>query len=162
LVSDFTINLKDGFKAKFEIPKEKIEEDIKENKQSLTKQKFIRFRNIESKILADLQRKYGSEMKTQIHYMYGLPNKPKFMYTPDGSLQTDDAIYFFEIKYILKSELAIHIVEKTTKYLETVYNAFAPSAGKKLIIKLILASGYNIDLSSFTIPEGIEIEFIKI
>ena len=33
---------------------------------------------------------------------------------------------------------------------------------KKLVIKLLLASGQDIDTSKFTVPTGIELEFIKI
>ena len=163
-LTDLALNFKDGFKAKFETPKEKIEENIKENKQEPTRQNFVRFQNIESQILSDQQKKYGSELKTLVHFMYGQPDKPEFMYTPDGSLQTDDALYFFEIKYILKPEFALNIVKKTTEYLKQIYDKFAPSIGKdkKLIIKLILASGYDIDIKSFNVPAGIEIEFIKI
>lgn len=169
---DEIINLvykKDGFRIEFESSKNDIEEkvkkldkEIKENKQPITRQNYIRFQNIESKILADQEKKYGSEMKKLIHFMYGQPDKPQFTYTPDGSLQTDETLYFFEIKYILKPEFAKNIVDNTTKYLETIYNSFKSSVGKKLIIKLILTSGYDIDPDSFDIPKGIEIEFIKI
>lgn len=161
-MTDLVFSFKDGLKAKFQTSKEKIEENIKENKQEPTRQNFIRFQNIESRILSDQQKKYGSELKTLVHFMYGQIDKPKFMYTPDGSLQTDDALYFFEIKYILKPEFAKTIVNKTTEYLKTIYNSFAPPPGKKLIIKLILASEYDIDVSGFYMPAGIEIEFVKL
>jgi hypothetical protein len=161
-LTDFTFNLKEGFKAKFEISKEKIEEDIRDNKKQVTKQKFLRFQNIESKILADQQRKYGGEMKTEINFIYGQPDKPEFMYTPDGTLQTEDSIYFFEVKYIIDVSLAKDIIEKTTRYLERIYRALSPSAGKKLVIKLILASAHNIDISTLRIPEEIEVELINI
>ena len=161
-MTDIVFNFRDGLKAKFQTPREKIEENIKENKQKPTRQNFIRFQNIESQILSDQQKKYGSELKTLVHFMYGQIDKPEFMYTPDGSLQTNDALYFFEIKYILKPEFAKNIIDKTTEYLKTIYDRFAPSTGKKLIIKLILASGYDIDVSKFNIPAGIEIEFIKL
>jgi hypothetical protein len=161
-LTDFTFNLKEGFKAKFEISKEKIEEDIRDNKKQVTKQKFLRFQNIESKILPDQQRKYGGEMKTEINFIYGQPDKPEFMYTPDGTLQTEDSIYFFEVKYIIDVSLAKDIIEKTTRYLERIYRALSPSAGKKLVIKLILASAHNIDISTLRIPEEIEVELINI
>lgn len=170
---DEIINLvykKDGFHIEFESSKEndieekvkKLDKEIKENKQPVTRQNYIRFQNIESKILADQEKKYGGEMKKLVHFMYGQPDKPQFKYTPDGSLQTDETLYFFEIKYILKPEFAKSIVKNTTKYLETIYNAFKPSVDKKFIIKLILTSSYDINPDSFNTPEGIEIEFIKI
>lgn len=170
---DEIINLvlkKDEFHIEFESSKDndieekvkKLDKEIQENKQPITRQNYIRFQNIESKILADQEKKYGGEMKKLVHFIYGQPDKSQFKYTPDGSLLTNEALYFFEIKYILKPEFAKNIVENTTKYLKTIYNAFEPSVGKKLIIKLILTSGYDIDLNSFDIPKGIEIEFIKI
>jgi len=164
VLTDFVFNFKDGIKAKFETPKEKIEENIKENNQQVTKQNFLEFKKIESQILENQQKKYNAEMKTLVHFMYGQPDKPEFMYTPDGSLQTNEALYFFEVKYILKPEFTKNIVEQTTKYLKTVYDKFSPSMGsdKKLIIKLILASGQDIDTSKFSVPTGIELEFIKI
>ncbi|KKP27335.1 MAG: hypothetical protein UR15_C0035G0004 [Parcubacteria group bacterium GW2011_GWA2_31_28] len=164
VLTDFVFSFKDGIKAKFETPKEKIEEDIKENDQKVTKQNFLKFKNIESQILENQQKKYNAEMKTLVHFMYGQPDKPEFMYTPDGSLQTDDALYFFEIKYVLKPEFAENIIKQTTKYLKTIYDTFSPSMGKdkKLIIKLLLASGQEIDTSKFSVPTGIKLEFIKI
>lgn len=161
-LAEFTFSLTDGLRTKFKTPTEKIEEDIKENKQPITSQNFAHFRNIESKILVDLQKKYGGRMKTLVHFIYGQPDKPEFRYTPDGSLQTDDTLYFFEIKYILKPELAKRIVENTIRYLREVYSKFAPSSGKKLVIKLILASDYDLSQMSFDLPEGVEIEFYKV
>ena len=161
-LTEFVFSFKGGIRAKFETPKEKIEKDIKENEQPVTKKNFIRFRSIEARILADIQKRFGGEMKTLVHFMYGLPDKPEFMYTPDGSLNTADTLYFFEIKYILKPEFAEKIVNNTARYLKTVFDRFNPMAGKRLIIKLILASSYDIDISRFVLPTGIEIEFYKI
>ena len=122
-LTNLALNLKDGqFNAKFQNSNEKtIEEKVKkldkeilENKLPVTKNNYIRFQNIESKILAGQQKKYNAELKTLVHFMYGQPDKPEFMYTPDGSLQTEDALYFFEIKYILKPEFAENILKPFT------------------------------------------------
>ncbi len=160
-LTDLVIN-KDGLQAKFETPTEKIEENIKENDEKVTEKNLLLFKNVESKILAGQQKKYGGEIKTLIHYTYGTPDKPQFMYTPDGTLSTDQTLYFFEIKYILKLEFANNIINNTVNYLEKIYKAFQPMAGKKLIMKLILTSGHEIALKDIQIPEGIEIEFVKI
>jgi len=160
-LTELAFSFKGGIRAKFQTPKEKIEKNIKENKQPVTKKNFIHFQNIESRILADIQKRFAGEMKTLVHFMYGLPDKPEFMYTPDGSLNTADALYFFEIKYILKPEFTEKIVNNTVKYLKTVFDRFNPMAGKRLRIKLILASSYDIDISRFALPTGIEIEFYK-
>ncbi len=101
-LTDFAFNFKNGFSAKFGVSKEKIEDNIRENNEPITPDNFFRFKKVEQMILSDLQKKYGGEMKTLVHFMYGQPDKPEFLYTPDGSLQTKDAIYFFEIKYILR------------------------------------------------------------
>lgn len=149
--------------AKFGTSSEKTEEEIKENKEPITNQNFAHFRNIELKILNNLRKRYGGEMKTQIHFMYGRPDKPEFKYTPDGVLQTEDTIWFFEIKYILKPEFAKNIVNKTVRYLKEVYSKFSPDIGdKKFVIKLILASEHNLSKIHFEVPMGIEIEFFKV
>ena len=102
-------------------------------------------------------------MKTLVHFLYGQPDKPEFKYTPDGSLMTNDSLYFFEIKYVLKPEFVKNIVDKTVEYLKEVYLKLSPSIGdKKFIIKLILASGYDLSSMHFDTPKGIEIEFFKV
>lgn len=162
-LTEIAFSLTDGLRAKFNTLPEKIEEDLRENKQPVTNQNFAHFRNIESKILAALQRRYGGEMKTLIHFLYGQPDKPEFRYTPDGSLQTKDTLYFFEIKYVLKPDLAKNIVERAIQYLSEVYNKLSPTIGdKKFVIKLILASGYDLSKMNFKTPKGIEIEFFKV
>lgn len=153
---------KDGLQAKFETPTEKIEENIKENNEKVTEKNLILFKEIESNILAEQQKKYSGEIKTLIHYIYGAPDKPQFMYTPDGTLSTDQTLYFFEIKYVLKPEFAKNIITNTVSYLEKIYKAFEPMAGKKMIMKLILASQHDIDLSNIEIPDKIEVEVVKI
>lgn len=161
-LSDLAFSLKSGFSAKFKSPKEKLKIDIIENDQPVTRKNYTKFQNIESNILSEQQDKYGKEMKTQIHFMYGNPDKPEFMYTPDGSLQTDDTLYFFEIKYILEPKFAERIVAQTSSYLKDIYDKFKPMVEKKLVIKFILVSGYDIDVSKFKLPQNIDIEFKKI
>lgn len=102
-------------------------------------------------------------MKTLVHFIYGQPDRPEFIYTPDGAMKlADNRLYFFEIKYVLKPELARPIVTKTIEYLKEIVNKFSPMAGNKLVIKLILVSSYEIDISQFKLPNGIELEFYKI
>jgi hypothetical protein len=162
-LTDFAFSFKDGLSARFGVSKEKIEENIKENNEATTPENFFRFEKVEQYILADLQKKYGGEMKTLVHFLYGQPDRPEFRYTPDGSLHTKDALYFFEIKYVLKPEFANNIVKNTLKYLNEVYTKLSPSTGgEKFIIKLILVSGYDLSYMSFEPPKGIEIEFYKI
>lgn len=161
---EFAFSISGGMRAKFETFPEKIEEEIRENEEPVTNQNFASFRQIESRILAELQKRYEGDMKTLVHFMYGAPDKPQFRYTPDGSLMTKDALYFFEIKYVLKPELAVNIIRNAASYLKTVYDAFAPNVGKdkRLVMKLILASSQDIDISDFAVPEGIELEFFKV
>lgn len=162
-LTDLAFNISDGLRAKFQISPEKIEENIKENKKPITNQNFASFKHVETKILSELQKRYRVEMKTLVHFMYGQPDKPEFRYTPDGSLQTKDTLYFFEIKYVLKPEFAENIVKSTIKYLSEVYSKFLPSIGdKKFVIKLVLASGYDLSQMKFETPQGIEIEFFRV
>ncbi|MDO8659405.1 MAG: hypothetical protein Q7K54_02275 [Candidatus Parcubacteria bacterium] len=162
-LTELAFSFSDGIRAKFQTSPEKIEENIKENKEPITNENYASFRNIETKILSELQKRYDGEMKTLVHFVYGQPDKPEFLYTPDGSLQTKDALYFFEIKYILKPELAKNIVSNTLEYLNNVYTKLSPSIGdKRFVIKLILASGYDLSKMSFDVPVGIELEFFKV
>lgn len=162
-LTELAFSISEGVRAKFQTSPEKIEENIKENSEPITNQNFASFRNIEIKILSELQKRYGGEMKTLVHFVYGSLGKPEFRYTPDGSLQTKDTLYFFEIKYVLKPEFAKGIVDNTLKYLSEVYKKFLPSIGdKKFIIKLILASSYDLGKMSFDVPTGIELEFYKV
>lgn len=162
-LTELAFSISDGVRAKFQTSPEKIEKNIKENDEPITNKNFSSFRNIETKILSELQKRYGSEMKTLVHFMFGQPDKPEFTYTPDGSLQTKDTLYLFEIKYVLKPELAKGIVDNALEYLSKVYIKFLPSIGdKKFVIKLILASSYDLSRISFDIPTGIEIEFFKV
>jgi len=162
-LTELAFGISHGFQAKFQTSSEKIEENIRENNELITNQNFSSFKNIEMKILSELQKRYGGEMKTLVQFVYGQPDKPEFRYIPDGILQTKDSFYFFEIKYILKPELAKNIVNNTSKYLNKVYRKFLPSIGdKKFIIKLILASRCDLSEMSFNVPTGIEIEFYKV
>lgn len=162
MLRKFILNSKSGFETEFAIPEENIKKDIEENKEPVTRKNYIRFKKVEEKILDTVHGSLGGTMKKQTHFMYGMPNHPQFMYTPDATIQTEKELILIEIKYILKAELAKDIIKKTTNYLKQVYDAFAASAGKKLIMKLILASGHDIDTSSFALPDGIDVEFIKV
>jgi len=148
--------------AEFEIPEEKIKEDIKENKRPINKETFANFKKIEEQVLKDVYQKIGGEMKKEIRYMYGILEKPEFVFIPDATISTEKELIFLEIKYILKPEFVEAIVKRSLNYLEKISNKFSPVAGKKLKIKLILASAYNINVKSFIVPEGIEIEFYKL
>ncbi len=155
-------NSKSGFGAEFQIPEENIKRDIEENNELITRETFANFKKVEEKVLNDIRMKLGGEMKRQIHFIYGMPDRPEFTYTPDAVIQTKTELIFLEIKYILKPELTEKIVVNTTQYLKTVLEKFSPSAGKKLVIKLILTSSYNIDYKRFKSPKGIELEFYKL
>lgn len=165
-LTELAFSATDGWRAKFKTSSEKAEkivEEIKDNQQPVTSQNFAHFKNVETRILTDLQKRYGGEMKTLVHFMYGRPDKPEFRYTPDGSLQTKDTLYFFEIKYVLKPEFAKNVVDKTIQYLREVHFKLSPSIGdKKFVIKLILASGYDLSKMHFETPKGIEIEYFKV
>lgn len=155
-------NPNSGLQAEFNIPDEKIKRDIQENEERVTKKTFASFKQTEERIIEDVYRKLGGEMKKTIHFVYGMPDKPEFVYTPDATVQTEKELIFLEVKYILKPEFANKILTSTIQYLKTVLEKFSPSAGKKLVIKLILASSYELNLSSVNVPKGIDLEFYKL
>jgi hypothetical protein len=162
-LAELAFSLREGFRAKFKTDPDKVKVDIRENKEPATNYNFARFQQVEAKVLSELQKRYGGELKTKIHYVYGYPDKPEFRYTPDGSLMTEDTLYFFEIKYVLKPNLAKNIVKNTIQYLSKVYTKLSPSIGdKKFVIKLILVSGYDLSKRHFDTAGGIEIEYFKV
>lgn len=154
---------KDGVRAIFGPPAEKIEEDLRQDEQPITKENIENYKQIEEKILASMARRYGGALKRQIHFVYGDPARPEFRYTPDGSLQTEDALYFFEIKHVSNWQVLKTIVDGTIAQLKMVHDRFAPSAGKRLIMKLILATSLpDLQIGNVQVPEGVEVEVYKV
>lgn len=158
----FAISPESGLEAEFQIPPENIKRDIEENNRPVTKKTFDTFKEVEEKVLNEIQGKLGGVMKKQINFMYGILDKPEFIYRPDATIQTESELIFIEVKYVLKPEFAPKIVENASQYLKTILEKFGPSAGKKLSAKLVLASGYHINLKSFKVLEGIDLEFYKL
>ena len=150
------------FEAEFQIPEENIKKDIEENNKSVTKENFSHFRQVEEKVLSDIQKKIGGDMKKQINFVYGIPDSPEFVYRPDGVIKLGDDITFIEIKYILKQEFLVKIVGKAINYLKEVLTKLGPAAKNKLKIKLVLVSNFYINFEQFDLPDGIEIDTYKI
>lgn len=151
----------EGLKAEFAIPEKNIEQDIEDNKEEVTPALFVEFREIEERVLFDVHQEIGGEMKQQLHFVYGQPDHPEFSYTPDATIQTDDSLIFVEIKYVLKPELALDIVRKAGQQLGHVLAKFGPSAGKRLVAKLVLVSAHDLSEMNFEVPEGIELKFFS-
>jgi len=161
-LTKLAISPKSGLEADFKIPEENIKKDIVENNQPVTQETFATFKEVEEKVLNEIQRKLGGKMKKQINFMYGMSDKPEFVYRPDATIQTENELIFIEVKYVLKPELASKIVENASQYLKTILEKFGPVAGKKLSAKLVLTSSYHINPKSFKVPDGIDIEFYKL
>jgi len=160
-LTKFVLN-KSGIEAQFEIPEENIKKDIRDNNEPINKKTFTHFKEIEKRVLKEIHKRIGGKLKYGIHFVYGEPDRPQLTYTPDGIIQKEKELILIEIKYILHPEIVQKIVKNSICYLEKVLAKFKPSAGKELKVKLILASRYKINTKSFSIPEGIEIEFYKI
>ena len=152
---------KSGIEAEFAIPEKNIKQDIEDNKEEATQDRLVEFRKVEERVLFDVHQEIGGEMKQQIHFIYGQPDRPEFSYTPDATIQTDDSLIFVEIKYVLKPELALDIVRKAAQQLGHVLAKFGPSAGKRLVAKLVLVSAHDLSEMNFEVPEGIELKFFS-
>ena len=161
-ITEFVDSIKDGFKAKYQIPEEKIRQDIKENEEPVNKKTLINFKQIEEMVLRNIHKKIGGLMKRQIHFVYGNPPNFEFAYTPDAVIQTDKELVFVEIKYVSKHEFTNKIIRDGIEQLKTVLEKFEPSAGKKLVTELVLASNFEIDVKKYEIPEGMKLEFYKL
>ena len=152
---------KEGLEAEFAIPEKNIKQDIEENKEEATQDRLVEFRKVEERVLFDVHQEIGGEMKQQLHFIYGQPDRPEFSYTPDATIQTDDSLIFIEIKYVLKPELALDIVRKAAQQLDHVLAKFEPAAGKRLVAKLVLVSAHDLSEMNFEVPEGIELKFFS-
>lgn len=150
---------KDGLETEFfEIPNEKIEQDIRENKGVVNKKSLINFREIEEEALNHISSKINGSMKRQIHFVYGNPPDYEFSYTPDATFQTDKELIFVEIKYVSKPEYLSRILSGAIKQLNLVLEKIGPSSGeKKLIAKIVLASDFTVDISKLKKHRDIEI-----
>lgn len=153
----FTLDLKKGIDAEFEIPKEKIEQDIKENNKLVNKKNFVAFKEIEERVLRHIQSKVGGSMKRQIHYVFGCPPDFEFTYTPDATLQTVKELIFVEIKYVSHINYVDQIINNGIEQLNRVLQKLGPSSGKKLVAKLVLTSDFFIDLSKYKKFKDIEL-----
>ncbi len=116
----FILGPNTGLEAEFEISEDKIKKDIEENKEPINKKNLADFKEVEDRILKDVLDKIGGTMKRKIHFMYGMPDKPEFMFTPDATIQTDDKLIFIEIKYALKIELVRGILDGAVNQLKKI------------------------------------------
>lgn len=147
----------------YQIPEENIKRDMKENNEDENNEEiFSHYKNIEERILDKVQKGLGGEMKRKIHFMYGMPDHPEFLYTPDATIQTEKELIFLEIKYISRPEFAKKIVKKAAGNLKIILDKFGPSAGKKLVAKLVLVSDHDLDIKQLETPEGVRLEFYKL
>lgn len=154
---------KDGIEAIYEKAQqeEKIKKDIQENKEPITRERIKFFRDIENKIIKDAHKKLGGELKREIHYVYGdKPEKPEFMFTPDGTIKVDNKLIFIEIKHIIHPELAKNIINNGIKQLQLILDRFKPMAGADLEAKLIIASSVDLNIRGINAPDNINIEFL--
>lgn len=154
---------KDGVEAIYEkVQEEKIKKDIQDNKEPTTRERIKFFRDIENKIMKDVHKKLGGELKRQIHYVYGdKPEKPEFIFVPDGTIKVDNKLIFIEIKHIIHPKLAKNIINNGIKQLQLVLDRFKPMAGADLEAKLIIASRVDLNIRDINAPDNINIEIFS-
>lgn len=150
---------KDGLESEFyEIPEEKIKQDIRDNKEQINKKTLVNFRKIEEEVLKHISSKIKGPMKRQIHFVYGNPPDYEFAYTPDATFQTDKELIFVEIKYVSKPEYLDRMLSGAVEQLNLVLKKLGPSSGKKeLVAKIVLASDFFVDVSKLKKHRDIEI-----
>lgn len=145
------------------ITKEKISNDIKENKQIPVNKKLIYYAHLEERIMKRLHKKIGGEIKHKIHFVYGFPEKPEFKYTPDGVIRKGKDIFFIEIKHVIDKKLTQKIIESGIQTLKMVLDKFRPSLapGGEIKAYLVIASPYDLR-SDYTINKNIVVKFIRV
>ncbi len=152
-----------GLEANFENYKEeKIKEDLKENRETISQDNIKYYKNLENLILKKVHEEIGGELKAGVTFVYGLPEKPEFQYVPDGVIRKGDEIIFLEIKHVIDPKLTKSIIEKALQNLQQVLIKLKPSAGGKLKAKLIIASRINLNTGNISLPDDIDIQVIRI
>jgi len=153
---------KDGVVVIYEkAQEEKIKEDIQENEEPTTRERIKFFKDIENKIIKDVHKKLGGELKREINYVYGdKPEKPEFIFTPDATIKVDNKLIFVEIKHIIHPRLAKNIINNGIKQLQLILDRFKPMAGADLEAKLIITSSVNLNIRDINAPDNINIEFL--
>lgn len=147
----------------YEIPEEKIKQDIRENKKKVNKKTLINFKKIEEEVLKHISAKIKGPMKRQIHFVYGNPPNYEFAYTPDATFQTDKELIFVEVKYVSKPEYLNRILKGAVEQLNLVLGKLGPSSGKKRLVgKIVLASDFYIDVSKLKRHRDIEVVYYQL
>lgn len=163
LAQETCISVVGELRESAKIVRAKIEDDVNENKKTLSDKKFVLFAEQEEKILEQLHKKIGGELKRKIHFVYGHPERPEFRYTPDGVIRKGNDIIFIEIKRLIDKRFAEDIIGNGIKTLKMILEKFGPSSDPKGKIKALLVIVSPYDLGSGYTLEGqnIKVEFVK-
>lgn len=163
LAQETCISVVGELRESAKIVRAKIEDDANENKKTLPEKKFVLFAEQEEKILEQLHKQLGGELKRKIHFVYGHPERPEFQYTPDGVIRKGNDLIFIEIKHLIDKRFAESIIDSGIKTLKTIVEKFGPSSDPKGKIKalLVIVSPYDLG-SGYTLNnQDIKVEFIK-
>lgn len=145
------------------IMRAKIKDDISENKKTLSSKKFILYKELEEKILDQVHKKIGGEMKRQIHFVYGYPDRPEFQYTPDGVIRKGNDIIFIEIKHLINSRFKENVIGSGLQTLRMILGKFSKHSDPKGKLKalLVIVSPHNLGPGYTLKGQNIKVEFVK-
>jgi hypothetical protein len=140
---------KDSVEASFaeRVNTEKTRGELEENKQEVTPEKLVFYKDLENSIMRRLGKEIGGDLKKNIRFVYGNPDKPEFLYVPDGIIKKDNDLTFVEIRHVIDKRVADQTIENGIQALQMVLKRFQPYSAKDGTIKAMLVIASPHDLS---------------
>lgn len=144
-LKSLTMSIKDGIKAEFD---QKTLENIRENKDPITTDTYLSYRDIESRVINSIIGKYGSGAEIIRDYRIGK------RYRVDLYIKSSKGDELYEIKFVRSASLVHRVVDTGVSQLKE----YAKSVSGKPNLHLILASQKKLNLKDLNIPNDVSIE----
>lgn len=139
------MSIKDGIKAEFD---QKTLENIRENKEAITTDTYLSYRDIEYRVINSIISKYGSGAEIIRDYRIG--NR----YRADLYIKSSKGDELYEIKFVRSASLVHKIVDTGVSQLKE----YAKSVSGKPNLHLVLASQKRLNLEDLNVPSNVLIE----
>jgi len=142
------MSVKDG-SLKAEFADQKIIDNIRENKEPVTVETYLSYRDIESQVVDSISKKYKSKSKLMRDYPVGRGHRVDlYVKSSEGS----DELY--EIKLVRSSASVNKIVNDGIRQLKT-YADYLPG---KPNLHLILASQHELSMNNLEVSKDVSVE----
>ena len=147
-LKSLSMSVKDG-SLKAEFADQKIIDNIRENKEPVTVETYLSYRDIESQVVDSISKKYKSKSKLMRDYPVGRGHRVDlYVKSSEGS----DELY--EIKLVRSSASVNKIVNDGIRQLKT-YADYLPG---KPNLHLILASQHELSMNNLEVSKDVSVE----